>query len=138
MKQIVKFTTLTFFLFLLFPLFNLLAAFSPQVKTVDFERDIQPIFSAHCAGCHGSKKQESDLRFDNKQSVMRVIQPGKSEQSRLVHRILGLNGEPRMPMGGVALQPEQIDLIKRWIDEGAKWKDEFPNTQHLTPNTQGL
>ena len=124
MKQIVKFTTLTFFLFLLFPLFNLLAAFSPQVESVDFERDIQPILQANCVGCHGSKKQESDLRFDNKQSVMRVIQPGKSEQSRLVQRILGLNNEPRMPMGGAALKSEQIELIKRWIDQGAIWKDE--------------
>ena len=54
---------------------------------------------------------------------MRVIQPGKSEQSRLVQRILGLNGEPRMPMGGAPLKAEQIELIKRWIDQGALWQE---------------
>ncbi len=142
MNRHCKFTLTLLFACTLLPLFHSAGAISPQANKVDFERDIQPILQANCAGCHGSKKQESDLRFDNKQSVMRVIQPGKSEQSRLVQRILGLNNEPRMPMGGAALKPEQIELIKRWIDQGAIWKDEGgamkdeslkPDTPNLTP-----
>ena len=135
MNRILKFVVLIFFFCLFSPFYNFLAVSLPQDKNIDFVRDIQPIFSAHCAGCHGSKKQESDLRFDNKQSLMRVIQPGKSEQSRLMQRILGLNNEPRMPMNGAALNPQQIELIKRWIDQGAAWQ-ETPDTRNLKPETR--
>ena len=47
---------------------------------------------------------------------------GNSKDSRLMHRILGLGGEARMPMGG-QLKPEQVELVKRWIDEGATWPE---------------
>jgi mono/diheme cytochrome c family protein len=92
--------------------------------TIDFARDIQPIFAAHCADCHGSKKQESNLRLDDKASAARVITPGQSNQSRLLQRLLGLNGEPRMPLNRAALSADQIALIQRWINEGAQWPDE--------------
>src|SRR5262249_40598063 len=52
-----------------------------------------------------------------------VIVAGKSKNSRLLDRILGLNNEARMPKGGEALKPEQIELIRRWIDEGAVWPE---------------
>ena len=96
---------------------------------VDFKRDIEPIFAANCYGCHGPKKASSQLRLDAKAAAMKgglsgaVIVPGKSKESRLLHRILGLNDEARMPMGGAPLKAEQIELIRRWIDEGAVWPD---------------
>ena len=98
-------------------------AHTSAVQTVDFARDIQPIFKANCEQCHGATKASSYLRLDAKQVAMKVIQPGNSKDSRIVHRLLGDGGEPRMPMGGEALKPEQIALIKRWIDEGAIWPD---------------
>ncbi|MBS1810707.1 MAG: PSD1 domain-containing protein [Acidobacteria bacterium] len=94
------------------------ASFFAQDR-VDFVRDIQPIFQAHCAQCHGAEKQSSQLSVLNKTSIARVLVPGNSKNSRLVHRLLGLNGEARMPKGGEALKPEQIAMIQRWIDEGA-------------------
>ncbi len=93
------------------------------VQTVDFVRDIQPIFKANCEKCHGATKVSGYLRLDTKQVALKVIQPGNSSDSRIVHRLLGEGGEARMPMGGEALKPEQIALIKRWIDEGAVWPD---------------
>jgi mono/diheme cytochrome c family protein len=95
--------------------------------TIDFARDIQPIFAAHCADCHGSKKQESNLRLDDKASAARVITPGQSQQSRLLHRVLGLNGEPRMPLNRAALSAAQIALLQRWINEGAEWPNAEPS-----------
>ena len=111
-------------------------AVSAQPAKVDFTRDIQPILAANCSGCHGSKKQESDLRIDDKLSFMRVIKAGNSGQSRLVQRILGLGGEARMPFNRPALSADQINLIKRWIDEGAEWNDESlkPETRNLSPS----
>ena len=103
------------------------ASEASQAK-VDFNRDIAPIFAANCAQCHGAKKASAQLRLDAKAAAMKggvsgaAIIPGNSKDSRLMHRLLGLNEEARMPMGG-QLKPEQIELIKRWIDEGAVWPD---------------
>jgi mono/diheme cytochrome c family protein len=91
--------------------------------SVDFVRDIQPIFAANCARCHGAEKQMGQLRLDDKKVAARVIIPGKSKDSRLLHRILGLNNEAQMPKGGEPLKAEQIDLIRRWIDQGADWPE---------------
>ncbi|MBS1810565.1 MAG: PSD1 domain-containing protein [Acidobacteria bacterium] len=111
-----------FFILLMMPIFNVFASFTPQSK-VDFVRDIQPIFKANCEKCHGATKSSGYLRLDARQVAMKLIQPGNANNSRLVHRILGEGGEPRMPMGGDPLKPEQIELIKRWIDEGAIWPE---------------
>ena len=54
---------------------------------------------------------------------MRTIVPGKSGDSLLVQRILGVGEQARMPMGGKPLPPEKIGLIKQWIDAGAVWPD---------------
>ena len=119
------------------------AAQGNQAK-IDFSHDIEPIFAANCYQCHGAKKASSQLRLDTKVAAMKggisgaVILPGNSKDSRLMHRILGLNDEARMPMGG-RLKPEQIELIQRWIDEGAAWPDQpqisnpkFPSTGLLS------
>jgi mono/diheme cytochrome c family protein len=97
-----------------------------QSTKVDFVRDIQPIFQTQCTGCHGVTKQLGQLRLDNKRLALRVIAPGQSAQSRLVKRITvddSQHGEPRMPKGSTPLSTAQIELIKRWIDEGADWPD---------------
>jgi len=99
-----------------------------QAKT-DFARDIQPIFQAACAPCHFGERPKAELRLDDKTLAMKggisgpVIIPGNSRASRLVHRIEGAGSEKRMPLGREALRPEQVELIRRWIDEGAVWPD---------------
>ncbi|MBS1790376.1 MAG: PSD1 domain-containing protein [Acidobacteria bacterium] len=104
---------------------------SAQTVKVDFVRDIQPIFRAHCQTCHGEQTAKGQLRLDNKASAMKggisgaVILPGNSRESRLLHRVRGEGGEKRMPLGGEALSTAQIELLARWIDEGAIW----PETQ---------
>jgi mono/diheme cytochrome c family protein len=104
-----------------------------QTRTVEFKRDIEPIFRANCIGCHGEKKASGQLRLDVKTLAMKggingpAIVPGKSGESRLVWRLLGAGGEQRMPLGGEALKPAQIELIKRWIDRGALWPDADPS-----------
>ena len=98
------------------------ARVSAQAK-VDFVRDIQPIFQASCTPCHFGEKPKADLRLDNKTLTLKLVVPGNSNGSRLVHRVLGLNGEKRMPLGREALSTVQIELLKRWIDEGANWPE---------------
>src|SRR5262245_44743922 len=82
---------------------------------VDFVRDIQPIFRASCAPCHLGEKAKAEPRLDSRAQTLKLVVPGNRKDSRLLHRLLGLNGEPRMPLGREALSKAQLDLLGRWI-----------------------
>src|SRR5436190_15440399 len=94
---------------------------------VDFARDIQPILESRCYACHGPRNARNGLRLDLRDAAMKggdtgaAIVPGNSEQSLLVRRLVGLDGENRMPKGGDPLSGAQIALIRAWIDQGAAW-----------------
>ncbi len=97
---------------------------------VDFRREIEPIINASCQQCHGSKKAAGQLRLDQKAVAFKggisgaVIVPGRGRESLLIRRILGEGGQARMPMGGQSLDAAQIELLTRWIDEGANWPED--------------
>jgi hypothetical protein len=102
---------------------------APAGRTVDFVRDIQPIFAERCNHCHGEDEQQGYLRLDAKAVVMKggksgpLMVAGKSADSLLIHRIAGLGTEKRMPLEDDPLTGEQIGLLRAWIDQGAKWPD---------------
>jgi Protein of unknown function (DUF1553)/Protein of unknown function (DUF1549)/Planctomycete cytochrome C len=97
---------------------------------VDFRRDVLPILSENCFTCHGpdAKTRKADLRLDVKESALRtkdaVIVPGKSSESELFERVSSTDGDEVMPppKSGKKLAPGQIDVLKKWIDQGASWK----------------
>jgi len=111
------------------PALLLLLLTAPASAAVDFVRDIQPIFSEHCYQCHGGHKQEAAFRLDNKPSALKggdfgvAIVPGKADESRLMHAVLGTNPKMRMPRKGDPLSAEEIGKLKEWIDGGAVWPD---------------
>ena len=109
--------------------------FSQSAK-VDFARDVQPLFRQNCIGCHGPAKQNNGLRVDRRSSVLkpgaRRVVPGNSENSFLYHRLAGSDFGMQMPPTG-ALRPEQIQLIKAWIEQGAEWPDSLANEMELPP-----
>src|SRR5437660_11419048 len=99
-------------------------------RKVDFVKDVQPILAKSCDECHGEKKQEAMLRWDAKEIALKgsergpVIVPGKSAQSVMIHLVAGLKGEDNvMPQEGERLTPEQIGLLRAWIDQGADWPE---------------
>src|SRR5690242_13154262 len=61
--------------------------------------DVQALFEKRCYVCHGPQQQMSNLRLDQKVSAMRVIQPGKSDASRLVRMISGAEKKVMPPVG---------------------------------------
>lgn len=96
--------------------------------TVDFQRDVQPIFKANCIGCHGPTQQLNNFRLDRRRDAVRggtiaVIAPGSSQSSHLYLRLVGRDtiGMPMPPTG--PLPAQQTDIIKNWIDQGAVWPD---------------
>ena len=107
-----------------------------QTAKVDFARDVQPLFRQNCIGCHGPAKQNNGLRVDRRNSVLkpgaRRVVPGSSENSFLYHRLAGSDFGMQMPPTG-ALRPEQIQLIKAWIEQGAEWPDSLANEMELPP-----
>ena len=128
MVRSVKFLIFITFLLIGIRAVDYLPPAGAQAK-VDFKRDIEPIFAAHCYQCHGAKKASGQLRLDLKGSAMRggisgkALMPGSAADSLLVKRLLGEGGQARMPMGGEPLTDAQVKLIRLWIDEGALWPD---------------
>ncbi len=100
--------------------------------TVEFNRDIRPILSDKCYTCHGPDKanRKSLLRFDNEAGAMAdlgghfAIVPGDPAKSEMVRRITAENKALRMPpvYSGVKLSDREIELIRDWIAQGAKWE----------------
>ena len=88
-----------------------------------------PILSENCLLCHGpdAKSRKADLRLDLKESALRtadpIIVPGKSSDSELFQRIGSRDPDEQMPppKSGKKLTSRQIDLLKKWIDQGAAW-----------------
>jgi len=103
---------------------------SPPVTPIDFNRDVRPILAKSCFPCHGSdeKKRGAGLRLDQRDSATRprkdspaVIVPGKADASEVIHRITSEDETERMPPPETAgkLTPGQIDMLRRWINQGA-------------------
>jgi mono/diheme cytochrome c family protein len=116
----------------------LLASQSEQpTGKIDFRRDVQPIFAAHCVSCHGPELQMNGFRLDRRADALRGgsqtnIGPGNADGSRLYHRLIGTNFGQQMPPGK-PLDEGQIEIIKRWIDEGAEWPDELSGEAPALP-----
>jgi hypothetical protein len=107
----------------------LLTITSASAAPVDFVRDVRPIFEKHCYECHGTKKQKSGLRLDIKSEALKGgdkhapdIVAGKSADSALIKLITTTDDDEVMPPKG-KLPATDIDILTRWINEGAKWPD---------------
>ncbi len=97
-------------------------------KPVSFNREILPILANNCFACHGpdEKKRETKFHFDTEEAAFLkkgVIERGNAEESLLIEKITDPDPEQRMPPpdSGHTLTEKQIDLLRRWIDQGAKW-----------------
>jgi hypothetical protein len=103
--------------------------------TVDFNRDIRSILSDTCFQCHGpdEAKREAELRLDTKAGAFveldghRVIVPNQPAGSELFRRITAEDADERMPPADAErkLTARQIELIRRWIEQGAKWEEHW-------------
>ncbi len=94
--------------------------------TVSYYKQIRPIFQAHCQGCHQPAKARGEYvmtAFDKLlaggESGEKAVVPGKPEVSHLVAQIVPKDGKAAMPEGKKPLADNDIDLIKRWVAQGA-------------------
>ena len=95
---------------------------------VTYDKDIKAIFEKSCFKCHGTEKQKGKLRLDSLAAALKggedgkVIEPGNSAKSTLVHAIGRLVEDDAMPPAdkGEPLTKDQVGLVRAWIDQGAK------------------
>lgn len=99
-----------------------------DTKSIDFVRDIQPIFREHCYECHAGTSEEGGLHLGIQAKALQggtsgaAIVPGKSADSLLIQLVSGLDENRLMPPEGKPpLTETQITLLRVWIDQGAFW-----------------
>lgn len=112
-----------------FVLLALAASAEAQEKPVSYHRDIRPLFTANCNGCHRPEKSKGELDMTTYKSLIKggkkgtPVVAGDPGGSLLVKMISG--PEPEMPDDGDPLKPEQVKLVERWVKEGAR--DDTPD-----------
>jgi hypothetical protein len=102
----------------------------PAAPTVDFATQIKPILESRCVTCHHSGALLGDLNLETRALALRqrpagpFIVPGAPDQSRLYLVLTLPEGERKaMPPTGHRIPVEEVNLIKRWISEGAEWPE---------------
>ncbi len=112
------------------------SAGDPDGRKVDFNFQIRPILSDKCFNCHGPdpRIRKAGLRLDLKEGAFgttpsgaRAIVPGNLEDSELYAKITATDEAERMPpkLLGRTLSSKEIELLKRWIAEGAEWQEHW-------------
>lgn len=95
-------------------------------QPVSFEREVLPLLEKRCNKCHQPDEAQSGLDLTRVDTIQRggdelgaAIVPGNPESSPLI-RVLTGKAEPTMPSEGDSLPEAEIDLLRRWVQEGAK------------------
>jgi hypothetical protein len=106
-----------------------------SIRLVDFDREIRPILSDKCFTCHGpdEQKRASGLRLDVRESAFAsrdgktAIVPNDLNASELHQRITSTDADHKMPPkdAGQELSEAEVQLLTRWIQEGAKWTEHW-------------
>src|SRR5581483_5039819 len=117
-------------------------------KPVDFNRDILPLLSDNCFTCHGpdANKRDADLRLDTREGVFaerggyQTVKPGDSTASELYLRMSTDDDFELMPPSSThhKMTAAQVDLIRRWIDEGAKYETHWAYVAPKRPALPGV
>ncbi len=117
---------------------------SPQgadAPRVDFIREVQPLLAKRCFACHGPDEAESGLSFSNREAAFaetdsgeHAIVAGDTEASTLIARIKSDDEAERMPPEGDPLSAAEVDLLTRWISQGAEWKKHWAFEQMKRPD----
>ncbi len=106
-------------------------------RAVDFVHDVQPILRRNCFRCHGAKKQEAGLTLNRRESVYGtadsdepIVVKRHAADSLLIKRLTDDSIGDLMPLDGQPLAAREVDVLRRWIDQGASWPDHLAEATH--------
>ncbi|QDV25491.1 DUF1553 domain-containing protein [Aureliella helgolandensis] len=107
--------------------------------------DIEPLLESRCYDCHQGGKSQGDLRLDTLagaqqggESELPAVVPGAPDKSELIYRISTDDEGEIMPPEGDRMKPEEVALLKKWIEQGANWPEFDVTTLELPPLTDEL
>ncbi|MBX3255349.1 MAG: DUF1553 domain-containing protein [Chitinophagaceae bacterium] len=106
--------------------------FSTRKQTVSFSADVKPILNKKCISCHGGVKKQGgfSLLFREEalgktESGQPAIIPGDPDKSEMIKRLTVHDPEERMPYKEAPLSDEEIDILRRWVKQGAQWGEHW-------------
>ncbi len=112
----------------------LLVAVGKAEERVEFNRDIRPILTKHCTGCHGGVKEAGEISFIYREKALAPgksgkipIVPAKPAESEMLRRLRSTDPDEVMPQPkhGPPLPEAEVALIERWISQGADWQNHW-------------
>lgn len=122
-----------------------LVFFTSSEKQVDYSADVKPIFNKKCISCHGGVKAKSGFSLLFREEALAkaesgkyAIVPGDPDASEMIRRINETDPEERMPYKHEKLSKEEINILTRWVKQGAKWGDHWaylPVKETTVPET---
>ncbi|QEF96716.1 Planctomycete cytochrome C [Stieleria maiorica] len=102
-------------------------AVDDEGRIVDFQRDIVPILRVRCLECHNEQEAKGDFRVDDAETFLSYVEPEDAEYSTVLADYM-LSDDPDMlmppPSKGGPLSPQELALVRVWIDEGAHWPED--------------
>lgn len=102
----------------------------PAGHLVQFEKEIRPLLESRCLQCHARGKAKGGFSLESREKALAggdtgpALIPGQSARSYLIELVSGLNPDLVMPSKGSRLTPEQVGLLRAWIDQGAPWEEQ--------------
>ncbi|MBB3840947.1 hypothetical protein FHS57_004968 [Runella defluvii] len=123
--------------------FSFLRIFSHQIN---FNEEVKPILNKHCMACHGGVKKAGGVSFlfekdmyDPAKSGKPPVVAGDAEESEMMRRILLPEGhEDKMPKDGPPLSAEEVEILTKWIDQGAKWGNHWAYNRVERPSVPSV
>ena len=120
-KKLLLFASIIFFVSIIFN------SLRPK-KKISYTADVKPILNSKCISCHGGVKKNGGLSFLFRDEAIAVTQsgkpaiiPGSANKSELIRRLHETDLEERMPYRKPKLSDEEIEILTKWIDQGAQW-----------------
>src|SRR5678815_846000 len=120
----------------------------PATRPVDFVKDIQPLFEAACVKCHAKGKDKGGFSLETRARFLQggdtgtAAVVGKSADSYLIELVTSSTSDEVMPKKGTKWTPEQVGLMRAWIDQGAVWPANIsfakPQPHNLHPHAVTL
>ena len=105
------------------------AAPPAESQPVSYAREVKPILARRCFACHGPDAGEGGLRLDNREGALAeldsgllAIVPEEVESSELLTRVTSDDEFVRMPPEGKPLTEQEVDVLRRWIEQGAEYQ----------------
>jgi mono/diheme cytochrome c family protein len=120
----------------------------PATITVQFQRDVQALLEARCVQCHGRGKASGKFSLESRETTLAggssgpAVVPGRSAESYLIELVSGVDPDNVMPAKGTRLTPEEVGLLRAWIDQGLSWEPAInfarPAARNLSPRRPEL